>query len=375
MVKFLDIAKINNRHRDEITQALSRVVDKGNFVMGEELEAFEAEYAAYIGTRYCIGTANGLDALRVILRAYLAMGKLQEGDEVLVPANTYIATILAVTENRLKPVFVEPDIRTYNIDPREMEKSITPRTKAVIVVHLYGQNALGEELMDIVASHGLILIEDNAQAHGARLGDKRTGSISDAAGHSFYPGKLLGALGDGGAVTTNDPELAQMVRAMGNYGSLKKYVHQFKGLNSRLDEMQAAVLRIKLRTLEEENAMRRKVAEYYSTHIVNPEVTLPWLQDQHTGITQNFSHAWHLYVIRYPERNKLQQFLDERGIQTIIHYPTPPHHQQALAEYRHLTLPVTEQIHREVISLPISPVQELSDTLAVVQAINDFAVI
>lgn len=372
MVKFLDIAKLNNRYRADIVAALERVLDSGMFIMGDELAAFETEYSAYIGCKHTIGVANGLDALRVILRAYIQMGVMQEGDEVIVPANTYIASILAITENRLKPVLVEPDIRTYNIDPAGIEDAITNKTRAIMVVHLYGQNAMSDEIIQMAQKHNLKLIEDNAQAHGAVFKGKRTGSLGDASGHSFYPGKLIGALGNGGAVTTNDSELADMVRAMGNYGSSAKYVHDMKGLNSRLDEIQAAVLRIKLKNLDTENQARREIAGYYDAHLDKSRFVLPVVIQEKAEINEALCHAWHLYVIRHGERARLQKYLSDLGIQTLIHYPTPPHKQKAYREYSHLSLPVTEKIHREVLSLPISPVQTLEETKEVVEALNKF---
>lgn len=372
MVKFLDIAKLNHLYRAEILAAFERVLDSGMFIMGDELAAFEAEYSAYIGCKHTIGVANGLDALRVILRAYIQMGLMKEGDEVIVPANTYIASILAITENRLKPVLVEPDIRTYNLDPGRIEEAITTRTKAIMVVHLYGQNAMTNEIIQISQKYNLKLIEDNAQAHGAVFEGSRTGSLGDASGHSFYPGKLIGALGDGGAVTTGDSDLAAMIRAMGNYGSSAKYVHDVKGLNSRLDELQAAVLRIKLKTLDAENQTRREIAAYYDAHLDESKFILPKVIQEVVEIRRALSHTWHLYVIRHGDRARLQKYLAENGIQTLIHYPTPPHQQKAYLEYSHLSLPVTEKIHREVLSLPISPVQTMAETSEVVELLNKF---
>jgi len=371
-VKFLDIAKINSTYRDELKSCFARVLEQGMFIMGDELSGFEREYAEYLGSKYCIGTANGLDALRVILRSYIELGVMSYGDEIIVPANTFIASILAITENRLIPVFVEPSLYTYNIDEDLIEAKINKKTKAIMVVHLYGQNGLNSKIIDLCTKYSLKLIEDNAQAHGAEFTGKKTGSIGDVAGHSFYPGKLLGALGDGGAVTTDDPELAKMVRVLGNYGSRVKYIHDYKGLNSRLDELQAAFLRIKLRYLEGENSIRRSIAAMYDRFITNKRVILPKLANSSETIAESKQHAWHLYVIRYQNRDAVQKHLTEKGVQTLIHYPIPPHKQLALAEYAHLDLPITEKIHREVLSLPISPVQSEGEIMQVIDAVNTF---
>lgn len=372
LIKFLDIALINNTHTETLAKSFERILQKGRFVLGDELTDFETEYSRFLGSDYCVGVANGLDALRLIIRAYIELGVLKYGDEVIVPANTYIASILAISENGLNPVLVEPDVSTYNIDPNKIEQSITQRTKALMIVHLYGQNAMTEQIGDLLKSHNLILIEDNAQAHGAIYKGKRTGSLGDAAGHSFYPGKLLGALGDGGAVTTDNEELASMVRAIGNYGSSEKYVHDLKGLNSRLDELQAAFLRVKLPYLDQDNQVRREIASYYSEYLDSDKFILPRLKEVSKPIICNESHVWHLYVIRHPERDRLQKYLFDNGIETIIHYPTPPHKQKAYPEFSHLSLPITEKIHREVLSLPISPVQSQADTQRIVKIMNDF---
>lgn len=398
MIKFLDLQKITSSFEPELSAALSGVLKKGWFLLGEETASFEREYAAYIGCNHCITTANGLDALRLILKAYIELGGMKEGDEVIVPANTFIATILAVTDNRLKPVYVEPDLDTYNIDPDKIESAISNRTRAIIVVHLYGQASWSEKFKQIASTHNLKIIEDNAQAAGAMTmvhesGSKstnmkssvyrRTGSLGDAAGHSFYPGKNLGALGDGGAVTTNDPDLASMVRSLANYGSVRKYVHNYKGLNSRLDELQAAALRVKLPRLDSDNQHRREVAEYYLMNITNKMIVLPGPNRYQATLTDPLpnvlhsvseypSHVWHLFVIRHPERGRLRDYLEQQRIQTLIHYPIPPHLQKAYSEYSDLKLPITEQIHREVLSLPISQVMTQDEVKAVVRAINDF---
>lgn len=371
MIKFLDLKAINASFEPDLSQSVQRVVSSGWYLQGEEVHSFEKEYAEYIGVKHCIGVANGLDALRLILKAYIEMGIMAEGDEIIVPANTYIASILAITDNRLIPVLVEPDINTYNIDPFLIEAKITERTKGVMIVHLYGQNAMHPEIQRLVDKYSLKLIEDNAQAQGCFYGDRRTGSLGDAAGHSFYPGKNLGALGDAGAVTTNNDELAEVIRALANYGSKKKYENIYQGLNSRLDEIQAVVLRVKLRRLDADNQRRSKISQYYSNHIVHSEITLPisnsWLTIQHSP-----THVWHLFVIRTPKRDLLQTFLTENGIQTLIHYPIPPHKQLAYKDWNHLSFSIAEKIHREALSLPISPVMPIDDVVRVVDVLNRF---
>jgi dTDP-4-amino-4,6-dideoxygalactose transaminase len=375
MIKFLDIQKITASYEPELSNAINRVVKSGWFLLGEEVNAFEKEYAEYIGSKNCIGVANGLDALRLILRAYIEMGVMKVGDEVIVPANTYIASILAITENGLKPVLVEPDINTYNLDISLIEQHITPRTKAIMVVHLYGQVCWSQKLVEIVNKFDLKIIEDNAQAAGAKIITgilkKRSGSLGDAAGHSFYPGKNLGALGDGGAVTTNDDELASMVRALANYGSTKKYVNDYKGLNSRLDEIQSAVLRVKLEKLDEDNQHRREIAQYYLENITNPHLILPTLNSQPSTLNALY-HVWHLFVLRHPNRDKLQQYFSNHDIQTVIHYPIPPHKQKAYKELDRFIFPITENIHNEVLSLPISQVMTKDEAERVVDIISKF---
>jgi len=363
MIKFLDLKKINDSFQPELDQAVQRAVHSGWYLMGEELKNFEKEYAAYTGSPHVIGVANGLDALRLIFKAYLELGQLHEGDEIIVPANTYIASMLAITDNRLKAVLVEPDINTYNLDPYKIETKITAKTKGILLVHLYGQNAMHPEIKRIVDKHNLLLIEDNAQAIGCRAGNVRTGALGHAAGHSFYPGKNLGALGDAGAITTPDKTLADTVAALGNYGSRQKYIHEMQGLNSRLDEIQAAVLRVKLKRLDTDNGRRQAIANQYLQNIQNPKVILP---------TKANEHVWHLFVVRCRQRDLLQQHLDAKGIQTIIHYPIPPHKQAAYSEWNEVSLPFTEQIHKEVLSLPISPVMEEAEVEEVINAINEF---
>ena len=372
LIRFLDLQKINAQYADELKQAAASVVDSGWYIHGENVAKFEGLLASYTGAKHAIGVANGLDALRLILKAYLAMGFMQEGDEILVPANTYIASILAITDNRLKPVLVEPDINTFNLDINLLEQFITPRTKGIMVVHLYGKACWSNELERIAKLYNLKIIEDNAQAIGAEWNGKKTGSLGDAAGFSFYPGKNLGALGDGGAVVTSNDELATIIRALANYGSSEKYLCDYKGLNSRLDELQAALLSVKLNYLDKENQQRRVIAHLYCDEIKNTGIVLPAAPE--SDILNQKSAVWHLFVIRSENRERLQQYLTEKGIQTLIHYPVSPHRQKAYREYNSLSLPVTEKIHAEVLSLPISPVLTIEEVSAVVRAINDFHV-
>lgn len=368
MINFLDLKAINATCRDELIDACTRVIDSGWYINGNEVAHFEQTFAAYCGTRHCIGVANGLDALTLTLRAWKELGKLQEGDEVIVPANTYIASILAITENRLVPVLVEPDAASYNLCPKKAEAAITPRTRALLPVHLYGQLADMPALLDIAERHQLLVLEDSAQAHGASLNGRKAGNWGNAAGFSFYPGKNLGALGDAGAITTNDDELATILRALGNYGSHKKYENLYQGVNSRLDEMQAAMLRVKLRHLENEIAARRQVANAYINGIKNDALVLPITPDV-SPIT-NTRHVWHLFVIRCHQREALQQHLADHGVQTLIHYPIPPHQQKAYSHWQGKGLPVTEKLHRQVLSLPISPVLGEENAKRVVAACN-----
>jgi dTDP-4-amino-4,6-dideoxygalactose transaminase len=407
MTKFLDLQKINAHYADELKNAAARVIDSGWYLNGPELASFENHLGAYIGVKHAIGVANGLDALRLIFKAYIEMGVMQEGDEVIVPANTYIASVLAISDNRLKPVLVEPDITTYNLDISLIEKYITPRTKAILIVHLYGLVCWSTELETIAKKYKLKVIEDNAQAIGAvysyqssvisqqstvsskqqavsnkqlivdsslstinyQLSTKKTGSLGDAAGFSFYPGKNLGALGDSGAVTTNDDELATMVRSLGNYGSKQKYVNEYKGLNSRLDEIQAAFLDVKLKYIDIENQRRREIAQYYCQHIKNTNIILPLITVHCSLFTD---HVWHLFVIRCSDRDRLQQYLTDNGVQTLIHYPIPPHKQGAYSEINELTFPITEMIHNEALSLPISSVMDFNDAAKIATLINEF---
>ena len=373
MIKFLDLKAINDSFEPELSGAAKRVLDSGWYLQGNEVEAFENEYASFIGVKHCISVANGLDALRLIFKAYIEMGIMKEGDEVIVPANTFIATILAISDNRLSPVLTEPELSTFNIDPACIEEKITGKTKAIILVHLYGRNAMDPEIDRIARKYNLKLIEDNAQAVGAFYNGKRTGSLGDISGHSFYPGKNLGCLGDGGAVTTNDDKFASIIRALANYGSSSKYVCTYKGLNSRLDEIQAAFLRVKLKRIDEDNRRRTKIAEYYCNNIFNPEINLPVEKhffSQFIDEDAKLSHVWHLFVVRHSKRDQLQEYLRKNGIQTLIHYPIPPHKQLAYKEWNEISLPVTEKVHNEVLSLPISPVMSNEEVNEVVQVIN-----
>lgn len=363
MIHFLDLQKITEKYHQEIHQAVGRVVDSGWYLQGKENEQFEKNYASYITTKYAIGVANGLDALIWILRAYIEMGIMKQGDEVIVPANTYIASILAITENGLVPVLVEPDINTFQIDENKIEGVITQKTKAIMIVHLYGQCAYTDKIAYLCHKYNLKLIEDNAQAHGCLYHGRKTGSLGDAAGHSFYPGKNLGAFGDGGAVTTDDEELANTVRALANYGSRKKYVFDYTGRNSRLDELQAAVLNVKLKYLDTDLALRKQVAKYYMGHITNPKLVLPIVNDWD-------AHVFHLFPILCKERDALQEYLNNNEIQTIIHYPIPPHKQECYKDMNELSLPITERIHREELSLPISPVMTEDEVMKVIDVIN-----
>ena len=370
MISFLDLKKINIQYRDQLIEAATRVIDSGWYIQGQEVKAFEQEFADYCGTKHSIGVANGLDALILTLRAWKELGRLKEGDEVIVPANTYIASILAITENRLVPVLVEPDAASYNLCPVKAEAAITPKTRAILPVHLYGQLADMPAIMDLAERHNLLVLEDSAQAHGASLNGKKAGNWGHASGFSFYPGKNLGALGDAGAVTTNDDELAATLRAIANYGSHKKYENLYQGVNSRLDEMQAAMLRVKLRHLNSEIAHRCCVAAAYSEGITNPAIVLP---TQHSTLNTQHSHVWHVFVIRCEQRAALQKYLLEQGIQTLIHYPIPPHHQQAYKEWNMHSYPVAEMIHQQVMSLPMGPTITDKQVAAVIKACNNFS--
>ena len=364
-IPFLSLKSITEKYSDEIHAAVQRVVDSGWYLQGKENETFESNYAKYIGSKYCIGVANGLDALIWIVKAYKELGFFNDGDEIIVPANTYIASILAITENNLKPVLVEPTFENLEIDDNKIEERITSKTKGIMIVHLYGRCAYTDKIGELCKKYNLKLIEDNAQAHGCRFGGKRTGSLGDAAGHSFYPGKNLGALGDAGAVTTDNQELAECVRALANYGSAKKYVFKYCGRNSRLDEIQAAVLDVKLKHLDEDNANRQRIAAYYYDNINNPKITLPNRLDDRNNV-------YHLFPVFCEQRDDFQQYLKDNGIQTLIHYPIPPHNQECYREWNGISLPITEHIHNQELSLPISPVLTLAEAEEVVRVINRF---
>ena len=374
MIKYLDLQAITQLHGEEIKAAVGRVIDSGWFLQGRETETFESDYARYIGSRHCVAVANGLDALRLILRAYIEIGILREGDEVIVPANTYIATILAITDNRLVPVLVEPDIDTLQIDDTLIEQAITPRTRAIMIVHLYGRCAYTARIADICRRHRLKLIEDNAQAHGCQfLGSlpdgpaRRTGSLGDAAAHSFYPGKNLGALGDAGAVTTDDAELADVIRALANYGSRQKYVFRYQGLNSRMAETDAAVLDVKLRYLDADNRRRQQLAALYYEGIANPLVSLPRRMADEENV-------FHIFPVFCERRDELQAWLDSQGIQTLIHYPIPPHRQACYPDWNARSLPLTERIHDCELSLPIHQAFTADEIHDVIRAVNAFSI-
>lgn len=370
MIPFLDLKAINQQYRQDLIDAATRVIDSGWYVLGQEVKAFEQDFAKYCGAEYCVGMANGLDALVLTIRAWKELGKLNDGDEVIVPANTYIASILAITENRLKPVLVEPDEQSYNLCPQKIRDAITPKTKAIVAVHLYGQLAPMKEIMDLADEHGLLVLEDSAQAHGAMVDGKRAGSWGHASGFSFYPGKNLGALGDAGAMTTNDYQLAQTVRALGNYGSHKKYENLYQGVNSRLDEMHAAFLRVKLQHLDTETLIRQQIAVEYANGIDNQLLTLPISQGETVANLQ--SHVFHLFVVRVKARAEFQAHLKAAGIDTLIHYPIPPHQQKAYSAYQDLSLPLTETIHKEVVSLPIGPTINALEVQKIIETCNTF---
>jgi dTDP-4-amino-4,6-dideoxygalactose transaminase len=372
MIPFLDLKAINQKRQKALIDAASRVINSGWYILGQEIDAFEREFAGYCGSCFCVGVANGLDALSLTFRAWKELGKLNDGDEVIVQANTYIASILAITENRLKPIFVEPSTTTFNLCPEIVLRSITPKTKAILAVHLYGQIAPMKRLKTIAEENQMLLLEDSAQAHGASLEGKRAGNWGNASGFSFYPGKNLGALGDAGAITTNDYELTQTLRALRNYGSHQKYENHYQGMNSRLDEMQAAFLRVKLQHLDEEIHMRKHVALAYANGITNPLVQLPI----ESNISESYldSHVFHLFVVRVKERALFQAHMKAANIETLIHYPIPPHKQQAYTMYNSLNMPITEKMSREVISLPIGPTISISEVTEIIAAVNSFAI-
>ncbi|WP_179344017.1 DegT/DnrJ/EryC1/StrS family aminotransferase [Winogradskyella ursingii] len=369
MIKFLDLHKINDRFRDEFHHVLNQSLNASNYILGENVSKFEAEFAEYCGAEFCVGTANGLDALTLILNGYISLGKLKKGDKVIVPANTFIATILSVIHAGLEPVLVEPDPETYNLKASEVENHIDKNVRAIIMVHLYGQLADAKNLIELSKTHNLILLEDAAQAHGAvkNLNTQilKAGSIGDAAAFSFYPSKNLGALGDGGAVTTSDKDLYDHLKLLRNYGSREKYKNEVVGVNSRLDDIQAAFLRIKLPLLDQDNKMRRAIAKMYLNQIVNPKLQLP-------KINNGEGHVFYAFVIEVNNREKLIKHLELNKIEWLIHYPIPPHKQLALKEFSHLNLPITEEIHKRIISLPISPVMPIDEVKGVIKVLNTF---
>lgn len=366
MIKFLDINILNERFKMAFAKAVEEVVSNGYFILGKNVEEFERQFAKYSGAKHCIGVGNGLDALILILEGYKAIGRIKEGDSILVPANTYIATILAISKTGLVPILVEPDESSYNLSVENARREINKNTRAIMAVHLYGQMAQMDELKSLASEHGLLLLEDAAQSHGSMISGKKAGAWGDAAGFSFYPGKNLGALGDAGAITTSDDELASVIRRLRNYGSDQKYVHVLKGVNSRLDELQATFLSIKLPHLDEDNEKRRIIAEQYDLEISNPSIIKPLHPNN------RLSHVWHLYVIRCKERDKLKDYLLGHGVETLIHYPIAPHKQLAYSELNHLKLPITENIHSQVISLPIYPGLEKADIKRIIELLNSF---
>ncbi len=372
MIKFLDLSKINKPYIPQIVSATARVIESGRYLLGEELQSFENNFSHYTGTRHCIGVASGLDALVIILHAYKEMGVLKDGDEVIVPANTYIATILAVVKNNLTPILVEPDINTYNLDAWKTEQAITKKTKAIIPVHLYGKIGDMPTIRRLADKHKLLVIEDSAQAHGAEINGIKAGNLGDAAAFSFYPVKNLGAMGDGGAITTNNEELAAICSMLRNYGSDKKYQNRYKGFNSRLDEIQAAILNSKLKHLDTENQKRREAAAFYCQLITNNQIILPAYGHSSADILNDKSHVWHIFAIRHKSRNKLQKYLLESGIETMIHYPIPPHKQTAFREWNTLSFPVTEKIHNEILSLPLNNSLKQSEIKYICEMLNSY---
>lgn len=366
MVRFLDLQKINARFTVQYEEAIQEILSTGYFIRGKFCSAFEEQFAAFCATKFCVGVGNGLDALFLMFRAYIELGRLQEGDEVLVPANTYIASILAITRAGLKPILVEPDLETYNLDPLEAATKINPRTRAILLVHLYGQAMHMDQIRKLAEKHDLLILEDGAQAHGATFRDEVVGGLGDCAAFSFFPGKNLGALGDGGAVTTNDEKVHEVVKTLSNYGSQVKYVNQYQGYNSRLDEIQAGFLSAKLAVLAEDNKHRDQIAKRYLAEIKNDAVVLP-------QVAYECSSVWHLFVVRTQDRDGFQAYLREMGVETLIHYPVPPHKQEAYQEWNHLNRPITEKIAREILSIPIHPCLGDHEVAKVVEVINSYS--
>ncbi|NCT18775.1 MAG: aminotransferase [Flavobacteriaceae bacterium CG_4_8_14_3_um_filter_34_10] len=365
MISFLDLHKVNARFENEFLESFQQFLNSGFYVLGNQVSAFEKEFAAYCGTSYCVGVANGLDALRLILEGYKVLGKLKNGDEVLVASNTYIATIIAIKQAGLTPVLVEAENETYSFNIEQLEKAITPKSKAIMPVHLYGQITNMDIIMAIAQENQLLIMEDAAQAHGAIYKEKRAGNLGDAAGFSFYPTKNLGALGDGGAVTTNDATLAEAIQKLRNYGGNKKYVYELLGINSRLDEIQAGFLRVKLPYLDADNERRRAIAKEYLAKITNPKITLPQVENME-------SHVFHLFVVRVAHRDHFQAYLNTHGVGNLIHYPIAPHQQEAFKEFSHLLFPVTEEIHQSILSIPMSPVLSNADVAKVIEVVNSY---
>ncbi|MFD2202061.1 DegT/DnrJ/EryC1/StrS family aminotransferase [Shivajiella indica] len=369
MIKFSDLQKINGQYKEDLQRVSAEVIDSGWYLFGERLAVFEKSLQSYIGTGHVIGVGNGYDALFLILKGYIEMGFLKPGDEVIAPANTYIATLLSISAADLVPVLVEPEISTYNLDISKIEELISPKTKAIVVVHLYGRACWSPDLDFLAKKYGLKIIEDNAQAIGALWNGTKTGALGDAAAFSFYPTKNLGALGDAGAVTTEDEELAKMIRTLSNYGSNEKYRNDYRGVNSRMDEIQAAFLKVKLNYLDNENKIKRGLANYYIQNINNPDIQLPLIDQP----LKNASHVWHLFVIRIPYREILKKYLEENGVQTLVHYPVPPHQQNAYRELKHLSFPITEKIHQEALSLPLTPVHTFKELQFICDLLNNFS--
>ena len=367
MIPFLDLAKVEKKFSDVLKKSVNQVIDSGWFILGQNVQNFEHEFANYCGVKHATGVANGLDALILIFRAYIEMGLLKEGDEVIVPSNTYIASILSITENRLKPIFVEPNIDSYNIEPCLVEKNISENTRAILIVHLYGQVAYNAEIASIAEKHNLLVVEDAAQAHGASFQGIKTGNFGDASAFSFYPSKNLGALGDGGAVTTNDDLLAETIKALRNYGSHRKYENLYKGTNSRLDEIQAAILSVKLKQLDNDNNRRKQIASFYLENIDNPKIILPLCVANDPN-----SHVYHLFVVRVNNREQFREFLKVKGISSDVYYPIPPHHQKAFSELKDHTYPISEQIHRTVVSIPCGLHLEESEVEYITECINNY---